>query len=60
MSRRPGDSSELSGCIWRCLARMGPLVRAGSISDEDAKMVEVTRRAFAAVIAAMKPRHKAT
>ena len=50
---------ELSGCISRYHAPMGRLVRVGSISDEDAKMAEVTQRAFAAVVAALKPGRKA-
>ena len=50
---------ELSGCISRYHAPLGRLVRLGGISDEDAKMAEVTARAFDAVVGALKPGVKA-
>ena len=46
---------ELSGCVSRYHAPLGRLVRLGGISDEDAKMAEVTARAFDAVVEALKP-----
>ena len=50
---------ELSGCVSRYHAPLGRLVRLGGISDEDAKMAEVTARAFDAVVEALKPGVKA-
>lgn len=50
---------ELSGCVSRYHAPLGRLVRVGSISDADARMAEVTKRAFDAVVAALKPGLKA-
>lgn len=46
---------ELSGCVSRYHAPLGRLVRIGGISDEDARMAEITAAAFDAVIAALKP-----
>lgn len=50
---------ELSGCVSRYHAPLGRLVRVGSISDADARMAEVTKRAFDAVVKALKPGLKA-
>lgn len=50
---------ELSGCVSRYHAPLGRLVRIGSISDADARMAEVTKRAFDAVVSALKPGLKA-
>lgn len=50
---------ELSGCVSRYHAPLGRLVRIGSVSDADARMAEVTKRAFDAVVTALKPGLKA-
>ncbi len=46
---------ELSGCVSRYHAPLGRLVRIGAISDADARMAEVAKRAFDAVVSALKP-----
>lgn len=46
---------ELSGCVSRYHAPLGRLVRVGSISDDDARMADLSRGAFAAVVAAIRP-----
>jgi Xaa-Pro dipeptidase len=46
---------ELSGCVSRYHAPLGRLVHVGGIADADARMAETTRRAFAAVLAALRP-----
>ncbi len=46
---------ELAGCVSRYHAPLGRLVRIGGISDADARMAEVTRSAFDAVVAALRP-----
>ncbi len=46
---------ELSGCVSRYHAPLGRLVRIGGISDEDARMAEITAAAFDAVVAALRP-----
>jgi Xaa-Pro dipeptidase len=46
---------ELSGCISRYHAPLGRIVHIGGISEADAKMAEVTGRAFQAVLGALKP-----
>ena len=46
---------EVAGCVARYNAPMGRLVNIGSISDEDAEMAELSKRAFAATLAALKP-----
>ncbi|WP_087000933.1 M24 family metallopeptidase [Rhizobium sullae] len=46
---------ELSGCISRYHAPLGRLIRLGGISDNDARMADVTARAFNAVLGALKP-----
>jgi Xaa-Pro dipeptidase len=46
---------ELSGCVSRYHAPLGRLVRIGGIRDEDARMAEVTARAFDAVLGALAP-----
>jgi Xaa-Pro dipeptidase len=50
---------ELSGCVSRYHAPLGRLVHIGSIPDGDAKMAETTKRAFDAVLAALRPGAKA-
>jgi Xaa-Pro aminopeptidase len=50
---------ELSGCISRYHAPLGRLIRIGTIRDEDAKMAETTQRAFAVVLAALRPGKRA-
>ncbi len=63
-----GDSSyktgepvflELSGCVSRYHAPLGRLVHIGSIPEADAKMAETTKRAFDAVLGALRPGAKA-
>jgi Xaa-Pro dipeptidase len=46
---------ELSGCVSRYHAPLGRLVHIGSIADPDAKMAETTKRAFDAVLGALRP-----
>jgi Xaa-Pro dipeptidase len=46
---------ELSGCVSRYHAPLGRLVHVGSIRDEDACMAETARKAFMAVLDALKP-----
>lgn len=46
---------ELAGCVSRYHAPLGRLVRIGGISDADARMAEVARSAFDAVVAALRP-----
>lgn len=46
---------ELSGCVSRYHAPLGRLVHIGAIRDEDARIAEIVRRAFDAVVAAIKP-----
>ncbi len=46
---------ELAGCVSRYHAPLGRLVRIGGISDADARMAGITRAAFAAVVAALRP-----
>lgn len=50
---------ELSGCVSRYHAPLGRLVRIGGISDEDARIAEVTRAAFDGALDALKPGAKA-
>ncbi|MDW6023456.1 Xaa-Pro peptidase family protein [Mesorhizobium sp. BAC0120] len=50
---------ELAGCISRYHAPLGRLVRIGSIRQEDARMAEVTAKAFDAVVGAIRPGAKA-
>jgi Xaa-Pro dipeptidase len=50
---------ELSGCVSRYHAPLGRLVHIGSIPEADAKMAETTRRAFDAVLGALRPGAKA-
>ena len=50
---------ELAGCISRYHAPLGRLVRIGSIKDQDARMAEVTAKAFDAVVKALRPGAKA-
>ena len=46
---------EIAGCVARYNAPMGRLVNIGGISDEDAEMAELSQRAFAATLEALKP-----
>jgi Xaa-Pro dipeptidase len=46
---------ELSGCVSRYHAPLGRLVHLGGISDQDAQMAETTKKAFNAVLAALRP-----
>ncbi len=46
---------EVAGCMARYNAPMGRLVNIGSISDEDAQMAELSKRAFDATLEALKP-----
>jgi Xaa-Pro dipeptidase len=46
---------ELSGCVSRYHAPLGRLVHIGSIPEADARMAETTRRAFDAVLGALRP-----
>jgi len=46
---------EVAGCVARYNAPMGRLVNIGGISDEDAEMAEICKRAFDATLAALKP-----
>jgi Xaa-Pro dipeptidase len=50
---------ELSGCVSRYHAPLGRLVHIGSIPEADAKMAETTKRAFDAVLGALRPGAKA-
>jgi Xaa-Pro dipeptidase len=46
---------ELSGCVSRYHAPLGRLVHIGSIPEADARMAETTKRAFDAVLGALRP-----
>lgn len=46
---------ELSGCVSRYHAPLGRLVHIGPIRDEDAKIAAIARRAFDAVVTAIRP-----
>lgn len=46
---------EIAGCVARYNAPMGRLVNIGSIPDEDAEMAEISKRAFDAILAGLKP-----
>ena len=50
---------ELAGCVSRYHAPLGRLVRIGTLRDEDARMAEVARKAFNAVVSALRPGLKA-
>jgi Xaa-Pro dipeptidase len=50
---------ELSGCVSRYHAPLGRLVHIGSIPEPDARMAETTKRAFDAVLGALRPGAKA-
>jgi Xaa-Pro dipeptidase len=50
---------ELSGCVSRYHAPLGRLVHIGSISDADANMANTAKRAFDAVLGALRPGAKA-
>ena len=46
---------EIAGCVARYNAPMGRLVNIGGISDEDAEMADLSQRAFAATLEALRP-----
>lgn len=46
---------EIAGCVARYNAPMGRLVHIGQIADADAEMAELSKRAFAATLEALKP-----
>jgi Xaa-Pro dipeptidase len=46
---------ELSGCVSRYHAPLGRLVHIGGMRDEDAKIAIIVRRAFEAVVQAIRP-----
>lgn len=46
---------EVAGCVARYNAPMGRLVSIGQISDEDAAMADISKRAFDATLAALRP-----
>jgi Xaa-Pro dipeptidase len=50
---------ELSGCVSRYHAPLGRLVHIGDLPDRDARIAEVTGRAFQAVLEALRPGQKA-
>jgi Xaa-Pro dipeptidase len=50
---------ELAGCVSRYHAPMGRLIHLGRICDEDAKMAEISIRAFEASLAGLRPGRKA-
>lgn len=50
---------ELSGCVSRYHAPLGRLVHIGAIPDDDAAMADVAKRAFDAVLGALRPGAKA-
>jgi Xaa-Pro dipeptidase len=50
---------ELSGCVSRYHAPLGRLVHIGSIPDDDARIAAIVRKAFDAVVMAIKPGTKA-
>ena len=50
---------EVAGCVARYNAPMGRLVNIGGISDEDAAMAEISKRAFASTLKALTPGAKA-
>lgn len=45
---------EVAGCVARYNAPQGRLVNIGSISDEDAEMAEISKRAFKAILDSLK------
>ncbi len=50
---------ELSGCVSRYHAPLGRLVHIGTIRDEDARIANIVRQSFNAVVAAIRPGAKA-
>ena len=46
---------EVAGCVARYNAPMGRLVSIGQISDEDAAMADLSKRAFDATLVALRP-----
>ncbi len=50
---------ELAGCVSRYHAPLGRIVRLGEPSDADAAMAQLSRKAFDAVLLALKPGNRA-
>ena len=50
---------EVAGCVARYNAPMGRLINIGKISDEDAAMAEISKRAFDSTLKALTPGAKA-
>lgn len=50
---------ELSGCVSRYHAPLGRLVHIGAIRDDDARIANIVRQSFNAVVAAIRPGAKA-
>jgi Xaa-Pro dipeptidase len=50
---------ELAGCVSRYHAPLGRIVRLGAPSDADAAMAQLSRKAFAAVLEALRPGNQA-
>ncbi|MEQ9259420.1 MAG: Xaa-Pro peptidase family protein [Roseovarius sp.] len=46
---------EIAGCVARYNAPMGRLVHIGGLSDADAEMADLSKRAFDATMAALRP-----
>lgn len=46
---------EVAGCVARYNAPMGRLVHLGHIRDKDAKMAEISKRAFQGILEGLKP-----
>jgi len=46
---------EVAGCVARYNAPQGRLISIGTIRDADAEMAEIAKRAFAAILVALKP-----
>lgn len=50
---------ELAGCVSRYHAPLGRIIRLGEPSDADAAMAQLSRKAFDAVLAALRPGNRA-
>lgn len=50
---------EVAGCVARYNAPMGRLVHIGRISDREAEIAELSKRAFEAILDALKPQVRA-
>ena len=46
---------EVAGCVARYNAPQGRMISVGTIRDADAEMAEISKRAFAAILSALKP-----